>query len=248
MSFHCSHNSVTNHLALASLITKYGTDMRSCPFDDITLKYFCKNCNKYAYFNIHALGECYGTGRVFIDLTESFNRNMKKRFTLDFTNIPIHHSLLDQARQVLAGSIKLSDVITSSSSSAPSVPSVPSTPSAPSASSASSASSAPAGRWVPKPAEVKKSTIQFQLLGSEDGDVHTQEYLKSLEELIKYVNQYLKDHYCRGHRNMKKSENKIVFHDYRHCGSLNINILGASQDELDHIFSEIEKQTPKDFE
>ena len=261
MSFKCSHNSVTNHLALSSLITQYGTDLRSCPFDDITLKYFCKNCNKYVYFNINALGECYGTGRVFIDLYESFNRNMKKKFLLDFTHTPIHRPLLDQAHQVLAGSIKLSDLVTSSAPSAPSVPSAysaysaysapsaHSAPLAPLAPLAPSAPLAPLAHWVPKvQSKPAGSSLKFQLLGLEDSNVHTQKYLKTVEEVIKYVNEYLKDRYCRGDRDMKKSDNKIIFHDYRHCGSLNIIVLGANTAELDHIFAEIEKQTPKEYE
>jgi hypothetical protein len=98
----CRHRPITRHLVLACLRTEY-SDLQQCPYEQITVKLHCKECKRDVHYNIRALGVCFGTEKLFIDIKKSIKANQKST-VLNYAANKIPREVIEECFKLLRGS------------------------------------------------------------------------------------------------------------------------------------------------
>ena len=97
----CRHKPITRQLVAATLIEEY-TDISTCPYSEVTIKYVCAECNRIVFINPLAVGSCYGTNNLFIHFKQS-KKQYERATILDYTHKKISKTLLDQCVTLIRG-------------------------------------------------------------------------------------------------------------------------------------------------
>jgi hypothetical protein len=95
---------------------------------------------------------------------------------------------------------------------------------------------------------VNPNTISdFVIINNDDGQCYFLYWdKKSFVEISDYVLSWIEENYCRGYRTIDSNTDTIVFHDFRHFGSLTITII--DHDNFKDFVSHIKNTTPDEYQ
>lgn len=97
----CTHKPITKQLVAATLHEEF-SDLATCPYREVTIKYYCFACKRVVFINPLAVGVCYGTDLLFVHFKKS-KPKFERPKVLDYTHKKLDKDLLEQYKVLIEG-------------------------------------------------------------------------------------------------------------------------------------------------